>query len=404
MPEDEITHIRELFAKRNVAFGCAPALHCPPLDKATRNAISVVAPSFVACRDAIENLTCISNLASGRIGWRAEHDAVKRIVEKICTRCWRTGMSVYDAMAERNDASGFDLTDRVVEAYSDAEKNKAFIRENWPHSDLDPNTEIRRFTTVEHLRKMLRSKANYLASVLTWPDVYEGLSRSIKLEDQYHHAIDWSNIVTSFYGQCWTTAEFDSELLWNARCSKEKKNGVCIRSTFGKLVKSFLRGVGMGVLDENNGIARCGAVTYCEESEVFKKRKALAGLIQKSDGLALVSPSLLDCLMIKRMSYSDEKEVRLIVDGCPFRGNSPHFVDPRKFTFSSPGLNYVVEPTDFIDEILVDPRLQDCEASKVVDELQNDVNAYGWRSAGKSVRVAQSDLYKSDVLTATLCI
>lgn len=408
MPEDEITHIRELFAKRNVAFGCAPVLRCPPVGKETREAMNAIAPTFVACRDVVENPTCITNSA-GRLRCRVERDAVRRIVEKVCTRCRRSGMPV-DGMAAGDDmfwgddAPGFDLTERVVKAYSDAEKNKAFIRENWPHSDLDPNTEIRRFTTVEHLRKMLRSKANYLASVLTWPDVYEGLSRSIKLEDQYHHAIDWSNISTSFYGQCWTTAEFDSELLWNARCSREKKNGVCIRSTFGKLVKSFLRGVGMGALPKDNGIARCDTVTYCEDAVVLERMKKLADSIRKSGNLVLVGSSLLDCLMIKRMSYSDEKEVRLIVDGCPFRGNSPHFVDPRKFAFSSPGLNYAVEPTDFIDEILVDPRLQDREASKVVDELQNDVNAYGWRSAGKSVRVAQSDLYKSDVLTATLCI
>lgn len=318
-------------------------------------------------------------------------------------------MSVDDATAESDeslcqDASGFALSEQVVEAYSDAEKNKAFIRENWPYSDLDPNTEIRRFTTVEHLRKMLRSKANYLASVLTWPDVYEGLSRSIKLEDQYHRAIDWSNIATSFYGQCWTTAEFDSELLWNARCSREKKNGVCIRSTFGKLVKSFLRGVGMEALPKKNGVARCDTVTYCEDAVAIEKMKELAYLIQNPDNLVLVSPSLLDCLMIKRMSYSDEKEVRLIVDGCAFRGNPPHFVDPRKFTFSPPGLNYAVEPTDFIDEILVDPRLSDGEASKVVGALQNDVNAYGWRSVGRSVRVAQSDLYRSSAVTVTLNI
>lgn len=353
MSEDEITHIRELLAKRNVTFGCAPALRCPPLDKGTRDAINAAAPTFLACRDAVENLTCASNLASGRFGCRAEHDAVKRIMEKICTRCWRGGMSVDDATAgddvsRRYDGYGFSQTERVIKAYSDVEKSNAFIRQNWPHSDLDPGTKIRRFTTVEYLRKMLRSKTNYLASVLTWPDVYEGLSRSIKLEDQNHHAIDWSNISTSFYGQCWTTAEFDSELLWNARCSKEKKNGVCIRSTFGKLVKSFLRGVEMGVLEENNVIARCGRVSYCEDAVVRERMRRLADSIRNSDGLVLAGSSLLDCLMIKRMSYGDEKEVRLIVDGCVFWGKPPSCVGLRRFTFNSPGLDYAVEPADFI--------------------------------------------------------
>ena len=300
---------------------------------------------------------------------------------------------IFDGETFMSDEFGFKASQSLVKKYKDGIGVKC-LKNYWPYSDMSPTQVIQRFTTVENLRTMLKSRTNYLASVLTWPDVYEGLSRNIILKDKYNNEIDWGSIKTLFYGQCWTTSSYDSELLWNARCSSENKNGVCIRSTFGKLVVSFLNGIGIEALGKENVVARCGKVRYCTDDYVKRKMHGLAESIKISDGLALVSSEMLENLMLKRISFQDEEEVRIVVDGCIFQGSPCSYVKQNAFTFNSIGLSYSIDPDYFIDEIIIDPRIPKKEVSSIIEILEKDLATYGWCSNGNKVNDRQSNLYE----------
>ena len=290
------------------------------------------------------------------------------------------------------DEFGFKRTEQLIRAYSDPENNRRLIEANWPNSSLNPSTPLRRFTTLGRLTSMLQTRTNYLASVLKWRDVYEGLSRNIELSDQNGARIDWSSIRTSFYGQCWTMTEFESELLWHARCNEESQDGVCIRTTFGKLVKSFVSHIGLQAL-ESNSVARCGKVNYVNEDQIMSLAKDLETAISHSAGMLLTDPVLLDFLMVKRQSFQDENEVRLIVDRHMLEGPPSSYVHVGTISMDVSGLSYQVDPTDFIDEIVIDPRVSAETASKTIADVEKLVAKYGWMSKGKPVPVRQSDLY-----------
>ena len=302
------------------------------------------------------------------------------------------------------DECGFVMTDRLVKAYKEYDGNDQFIKEHWPHSSVDPVTPILRFTTVDNLQKMLRSRTNYLAPVLSWKDVYEGLTRKVTFLDQNKNKIDVSQIMTSFYGQCWTLSKYDSELLWNARCSEKAQNGACIQTTFGKLVSNFIHGIGMIAFNGGSIFARADRVQYLNKVAFEQKLNTLFTSINNSSGLSLASPELLDHLMVKRESFSDEQEVRLIVDSSVIKGPSSDFFDPQKFSLGVSGITYSVCPRDFLDEIILDPRIEWRKMIALKAMLEDDINHYGWRSNGCPLKVRQSDLYDKPERTVMINI
>lgn len=286
------------------------------------------------------------------------------------------------------DGYGFGLSQKLVAAYRSACDSHHLISENWPQSSLSPVTRLMRFTTVEHLREMIRTRRNFLASVFAWQDVWEGLARNIELKDRNGNHIDISRITTSFYGQCWSLSEFDSELLWNARCSKMAQNGVCIRSTFGKLASSFIEGIGIVAL-KTNLIARLGAVQYLSDEQFEDKIQSLCSSTFDSAAMNLAGKELLECLMVKRKRFSDEKEVRLIVDYVGVCGKTPDYLATGKFSPALKGLTYSIEPACFLDEIIVDPRISKSKADEIINGLNSDLKVFGWTNCS----VRQSDLY-----------
>lgn len=286
------------------------------------------------------------------------------------------------------DEHGFGLMEKLVNAYCNVPIDLKLTSENWPRASLSPSDKLMRFTTVEYLKKIIQTRRNFLASVLKWQDVWEGLIRNIDLKDRKGDTIDMSEITSSFYGQCWSLSEFDSELLWNARSSKTEQNGLCIRTTFGKLASSFIEGIGIEALDTNI-VARFDKVQYLSDEQFEDMFQTLCADTFNFDTMCLTGERLLDCLMVKRHRFADEKEVRLIVDYAGVRGRTPDYLAPRKFVPDLKGLTYTIDPSCFLDEIIVDPRIPKENAAKIVKELDSDLKRFGW--SGCVVR--QSDLY-----------
>lgn len=302
------------------------------------------------------------------------------------------------------DEQGFGMTERLVQAYVDFESNRKLIQENWPHASVEPDEQLLRFSTVENLQKMLQSRTNYLAPVLSWKDVYEGLTRNVTFQDQNKNKIDVSQITTSFYGQCWTLSKFDSELLWNARCSEAAQNGVCIRTTFGKLVRNFIRGIGMKAFEGKTILARANRVDYVGQSKYEKVSETFFKAIEASEGLSLADSQMLDYLMVKRESFSDEQEVRLVVDRGAIEGSVPRYLAPKKFSPCVSGLTYSVHEDDFLDEVVLDPRIETKKVIELKKLLEGDITHYGWQSNGHPLKVRQSDLYDKPERTITIAI
>ena len=199
-----------------------------------------------------------------------------------------------------------------------------------------------------------------------WEDPYELFlfKQNIFIEGTPFHINDYDK---KLYGQCWSLNK-DTDAMW--RIYSSKKKGVRIKTTIGKMIQ---------VLEQTRGMnwtaPAFGLVKYVD----IKFIKEYLRQIEK-DGSGKFFEMMSDSLFYKREQFSHEKEVRFIiqtegVDG--FQYNDGDF------------LNLKIDPTELIEEISLDPRLDANDVTRLTSELR-DLNIH--------IPISQSDLYKFEPL------
>ena len=122
-------------------------------------------------------------------------------------------------------------------------------------------------------------------------------------------------------------------------------------------------------------LARANRVDYVGQSEYEKLSETFLKAIKASRGLSLADSQMLDYLMVKRESFSDEQEVRLVVDRCAIEGPAPSYLDHKKFSPCVSGLTYSVHADDFLDEVILDPRIETKKVIELKKLLEGDITA-----------------------------
>lgn len=250
------------------------------------------------------------------------------------------------------------------------------------YNDLKDETPIMRFMSRKYFLEMIKTCRNTLMHVSTWADVYEGLIYKQKYftkDDKNEKSlVSLEKVYGDFFGQCWTKAKYDSELLWNARCPN--KDGVCIKTTVGRLSKSVGGIFGNTYMDYFPAYWRLDKIDYKDEA-------LLNSWIEHFAAEALSSFSeLVNLFFVKRESFSDEDEVRLL------------YVhdknDSKRICYAKARLvQYGISKDDFLTEVVLDPRMSmaECQAIKCA------VCKANWRCNGTPLQVNQSSLYKATV-------
>ena len=156
--------------------------------------------------------------------------------------------------------------------------------------------------------------------------------------------------------------------MWRIYSPKQK--GVRIKTTIGKMIQ---------VLDQTRGMnwtaPAFGLVKYVD----IKFIKEYLRQIEK-DGSGKFFEMMSDSLFYKREQFSHEKEVRFIIQ--------TEGVDRIQYN-DGDFLNLKIDPTELIEEISLDPRLDANDVTRLTSELR-DINIH--------IPISQSDLYKFEPL------
>ena len=222
---------------------------------------------------------------------------------------------------------------------------------------------------LEYAKSILVNKEIRFNNVfISWEDPYElFIFKQKTFIDGKSFSID--NYEKRIYGQCWSLNK-DTDAMW--RIYSPKKKGVRIRTTIGKMIQ---------VLDQTRGLMWTaplfGLVKYVNQGDIITYLRDI-----EKGGTGKFFESIADSLFYKRTEFSHEKEMRFIIDIDP---NQPHVENDH--------INLKVNPSDFIEEIGLDPRLDISEVNLITKDLL---------AINDSINISQSDLYAFEPLEINL--
>lgn len=200
---------------------------------------------------------------------------------------------------------------------------------NLTQSDLD--RPVYRILSIERLVDLFTTGENVLVSPSKWEDTFENFILKSKVKLASGKIVDY-NMHNSVFGQCWTLHKA-SDAMW--RIYSPNKNGVRVKSTIRNLLQSIYKA------HEPHSEARCciGKVAYLNTKELTSR----ANNTFDESGISL--DKLFQSLLLKRLSFEHEKEVRLL-----FQSWSPNLIPDGVY-------KYKVDPHEIVSEIMIDPRM-----------------------------------------------
>lgn len=218
---------------------------------------------------------------------------------------------------------------------------------------------------LKYLKSILVKKEIRFNNVFqSWEDPYElFIFKQKTFLEGKSFSID--NYEKRIYGQCWSLNK-DTDAMW--RIYSRNKNGVRIKTTIGKMIKVLEQTRRMGWT-----VPLFGLVKYVNQSDINTYLRDI-----EKGGSGKYFESISDSLFYKRTEFSHENEVRFIIN-----------VDPNQPHIKKGYINLKVIPSDFIEEIGLDPRLDTNEVNEIKEDLLTINN---------SINITQSDLYAFEPL------
>lgn len=235
------------------------------------------------------------------------------------------------------------------------------------------DTAVYRCLHFERLLEILLTKKLLLAKTKTWDDSYENFlfRTTFKMGSNVTSLIDQ---IDSLYGQCWSKKR-ESDAIW--RIYSATMQSVIIKSKISKLAAAPME---KGALEDPDNISRIviAPVKY------YSSRK-IQELINAHRSEPFINPNkAFDSLFVKRTEFRHESEVRIIIQTYLQNPEEyPNFED-RKF------IKIKIDPNDFIDEIILDPRLSDNQFNL----YKGAIRALGFK--GKLTKSRLYEIYRGD--------
>lgn len=210
------------------------------------------------------------------------------------------------------------------------------------------DTRIYRTLSVERFFELFEKKQNVVVRPSMWDDTFENLalSSAISIGDE----VGDFEFKDDVYGQCWTL-HTASDAIW--RIYSNGTNGIRIRSTVGKLFDSLSQEGTYGP----SGETFVGKVRYMSEkglNEFAESHFINSGLNSKS---------IAETLLIKRVAFSHEKEIRLI------------YISDKRLPQSV--LKYDIDPHHLVDQVLAHPQLPVEHFNRLKWTIENYLNFKG---------------------------
>lgn len=207
---------------------------------------------------------------------------------------------------------------------------------NIPKSERE--SHLYRIISLPHLYELFEKHTNVLVKPHKWDDPFENFILGLKAQLPTGETVEFGQR-HNFFGQCWTL-KASSDAMW--RIYSSDKKSVRIRSRIRKLVETFDRtAIGLTFIGKVHYLSTQGLLAWARR--VFRNAD--------EPSIRLLAKTLL----VKREAFSHEEEVRLL------------YLEPEAGRELFP---YRVDPQALVEEIVVDPRLAEEDAQKLMDEIR----------------------------------
>lgn len=212
---------------------------------------------------------------------------------------------------------------------------------------ISENTKLYRYITFSQFVSLVEKRQVYLTRITNWNDPWEAALEKVPtlMDDGTPKLPLYSHHMDTF-GQCWTLKE-ESEAMWNIY--SPNRDGVKIKTSASKIFS--IEGLTQGILAK---------VEYTDYKTIVVPENEKFGT-----------------MLLKRKAFEHEEEVRLLVNANFYQG----------VNYRDSNLCFDIDPIDFIEEIVVDPRANDW----LVDAIKLYCKRVGFRFG-----VNKSDLLSFD--------
>lgn len=229
--------------------------------------------------------------------------------------------------------------------------------------ELFLKTSIYKIIDIKYVEQIIKSKKLRFLKVNKWEDPFENLlfKIPIKINGKIVNTDVFQKISDCTFGQSWSFLS-ESDALW--RIYSQTKNGIRIKTNgenLFKLIKSK---------SDNSIYCLLGDVKYKNEEDIIDFIKTLKSHEDfRTDNFHEFS------LFVKRKEFEHEKEFRVIfIAGFDSVERKQGYLD------------FDIDPNVFIEEILLDPRLNGYEVALIASKL---------KSFGYTGKVEKSKLYQT---------
>lgn len=209
------------------------------------------------------------------------------------------------------------------------------------------NVSIFHFMRLEHFEQMLNSGEMKIAKICSWEDNWEAffLKKRYDVDRIY---VETGDVLSSVYGQSWTMTDPNIyDVLW--RCYNNELNGynyVAIKSSVLKLANTV-----------NNNFNETQKSAIYLAPIIYKTQEQIDSELDSAslDSSSQIQEDIVAACFSKRVTFEYENELRLI-----FFDDTPHDNNPTLFSESIEDSSFLKVPisNDFIEEIIIDPRLE----------------------------------------------
>ena len=268
-----------------------------------------------------------------------------------------------------------DTESVLVSGQVDSQPTKVFFDRHLINMEFEElkDMNLYKFYSMKGLTPLLQQKRLFIDRVKSWEDNYENFFLKEKFYSKSAGVeINTDDVAHAFFGQCWTYAP-ETDAMW--RIYSTDKHGVRIRTKVGKLFSTIF-------VDD-----MCIADTWLGKVEYSPMTQINSYIKQQTqvDSYSIWQSLMPYTQFIKRTEFEHEKEFRIVKmldsDTCE------RYYDYKRLAFD-------ITVSDFIEEILLDPRLDEAEVEAQKQEFV--------RLGVPESKISQSQLYHFVPITITL--
>lgn len=239
------------------------------------------------------------------------------------------------------------------------------IKESHIINNLELDIPIYKYIKLEYFMQMMKNGQLYYDKISSWADVYENFLLKERFVMDDGTEVCATKLINGVFGQCWTSCR-ESDAMWRIYSAYDYlskirlSEGEDANSIFKRFVAVRIRTTARKLFDATYRNDNDASHVYIGNVS-YKSEQGLHRYLEESQPISPLDLNLLwtQSVFMKRDTFSHENEVRSAI---LISSSDKHYGESH--------LLFNISPTDFVDEVTLDPRLLPNECDFTVKELE----------------------------------